>query len=178
MKRILYTFIILSTVWFTGCQKDQLDGEIPGQEIPLTFSGRSSNLSLEALSQEVNALHLLIFNEDGTLSQHKQYAGLKDVKPVKLVLGKYTFAYLSNIDEAQISGIEEGKTLEDVTLSLEKDTDGENVLPGSIFAGKSEVVVGEDKTSNAELSRLVGKLDINVEGIKSGVEVKSLTLIG
>lgn len=90
MKRILYTFIILSTVWFTGCQKDQLDGEIPGQEIPLTFSGRSSNLSLEALSQEVNALHLLIFNEDGTLSQHKQYAGLKDVKPVKLVLGKYT----------------------------------------------------------------------------------------
>lgn len=109
MKRILYTFIILSTVWFTGCQKDQLDGEIPGQEIPLTFSGRSSNLSLEALSQEVNALHLLIFNEDGTLSQHKQYAGLKDVKPVKLVLGKYTFAYLSNIDEAQISGMRKEK---------------------------------------------------------------------
>ena len=178
MKRIIYILVALSAVWFAGCQEDQLEGEMPGKEVPLTFNGRASNLSLDALTAEVDALHLLIFNEDGTLSQHKQYAGLKDVKPVKLVLGKYTFAYLSNIDEAQISGIEEGKTLEDVTLSLEKDTDGENVLPGSIFAGKSEVVVGEDKTSNAELSRLVGKLDINVEGVKSGVEVKSVTLLG
>lgn len=50
--------------------------------------------------------------------------------------------------------------------------------PVASLPGKSEVDVGEDKTSNAELSRLVGKLDINVEGMKSGVEVKSVTLLG
>ena len=64
MKRIIYILVALSAVWFAGCQEDQLEGEMPGKEVPLTFNGRSSNLSLDALTAEVDALHLLIFNED------------------------------------------------------------------------------------------------------------------
>ncbi len=178
MKRIIYILVALSAVWFAGCQEDQLEGEMPGKEVPLTFNGRSSNLSLDALTAEVDALHLLIFNEDGTLYLKKEFAGLASVTPVKLPLGKYTFAYLSNIDEAQIGGIGEGATLDKVTVSLKKDADGDFVLPGSIFSGKDEITIGEDEKSNAELSRLVGRMDVNVKGLKSGVELKSVTLLG
>lgn len=178
MKRILYTLIMLSAVWFTGCREDQLEGEVPGKEVALTFSGRASGMSLEALTGEVNALHLLIFNENGTLSQQKKFDGLEGVTPVKLALGKYTFAYLSNIDEAQIGGITGDATLDDVTVSLQKDADGTIMMSGSIFVGKDEIMVGEDKSSNAELSRLVGRMDINVRGLKSGVTLKGVTLLG
>lgn len=178
MKRILYTFVMLSAVWFTGCREDRLEGEVPGKEVALTFSGRASGMSLEALTGEVNALHLLVFNEDGTLAQQKEFAGLAGVTPVKLALGKYTFAYLSNIDKSQIGGILENATLNDVTVSLQKDADGSITMPGSIFAGKDEITVGEDKSSNAELSRLVGRMDINVRGLKSGVTLKSVALLG
>ena len=178
MKRILYTLIVLSTVWFTGCREDQLEGEVPGKEVALAFSSRSSDLSVEALSKEINALHLLIFNEDGTFSQEKEFAGLADVTPVKLPLGTYTFAYLSNIERKQISGLAEGTQLSDVVLSLQTDANGDIVLPGSIFSGTDKITVGEDKISDAALSRMVGRLDINVSGVKAGVELKSVTLLG
>lgn len=38
--------------------------------------------------------------------------------------------------------------------------------------------MGEDKTSNAELERMVGRLDINVSGLKKGMELQSVTLLG
>ncbi len=158
MKRILYTLIVLSTVWFTGCREDQLEGEVPGKEVALAFSSRSSDLSVEALSKEINALHLLIFNEDGTFSQEKEFAGLADVTPVKLPLGTYTFAYLSNIERKQISGLAEGAQLSDVVLSLQTDANGDIILPGSIFSGTDKITVGEDKVSDAALSRMVGRL--------------------
>lgn len=178
MKRILYTLIVLSTVWFTGCREDQLEGEVPGKEVALAFSSRSSDLSVEALSKEINALHLLIFNENGTFSQEKEFAGLADVTPVKLPLGTYTFAYLSNIERKQISGLTEGAQLSDVVLSLQTDANGDIILPGSIFSGTDKITVGEDKVSDAALSRMVGRLDINVSGVKAGVELKSVTLLG
>lgn len=178
MKRILYTLIVLSTVWFTGCREDQLEGEIPGKEVALTFNSRSSDLSSEALSKEIEALHLLIFNEDGTFSQQKEFAGLANVTPVKLPLGTYTFAYLSNIDAKQISGLTEGARLDDVVLTLQTDANGNIVLPGSIFSGTDKITVGEDKTSDAALSRMVGRLDIFVTGLKGGVELQSVTLLG
>lgn len=178
MRNLIYTLIILSTVWFTGCREGRLEGEVPGKEVALTFSGRASNMSIEALTEEVNKLHLLIFDENGTLAQRKKFDGLAGVAPVKLALGKYTFAYLSNIDEAQIGGISEGTTLDGVTVSLQKDADGGIVLPGSIFVGKDEITVGEDQNSNAELTRLVGRMDIHVTGLKGGVELKGITLLG
>lgn len=178
MKRILYTLVVLSTVLFTGCREDQLEGEVPGKEIALAFSSRSSDLSVEALSKEISALHLLIFNEDGTFSQQKEYSGLAGVTPVKLPLGTYTFAYLSNVDRKQISGLAEGASLNDVVLSLQTDANGEIVLPGSIFSGTDKITVGEDKVSDAALSRMVGRLDINVSGLKGDVELKSVTLLG
>jgi lipoprotein len=178
MKRILYTLIVLSTVLFTGCREDQLEGEVPGKEVALTFSSRSSDLSVEALSKEISSLHLLIFNEDGTFSQQKEYSGLADVTPVKLPLGTYTFAYLSNVDRKQISGLAEGASLDDVVLSLHTDANGEIILPGSIFSGTDKITVGEDKVSDAALSRMVGRLDINVSGLKGGVELQSVTLLG
>lgn len=178
MKRILYTLIVLSTVWFTGCREDQLEGEIPGKEVTLTFSSRSSDLSSEALSKEINALHLLIFDENGIFSQQKEFAGLANVTPVKLPLGTYTFAYLSNVDVKQISGLTGEARLSDVVLSLLTDENGDIVLPGSIFSGTDKIVVGEDKTSDAALSRMVGRLDINVSGLKGGVELRGVTLLG
>ena len=175
MKRILYTLIVLSTVLFTGCREDQLEGEGPGKEVALTFSSRSSDLSADALSKEITGLHLLIFNEDGTFSQQKEYNGLANVTPVKLPLGAYTFAYLSNIDKQQISGLAEGAKLDDVVVTLQADANGDIILPGSIFSGTDKITVGEDKTSDAALSRMVGRLDINVSGLKGGVELQSVT---
>lgn len=178
MKRILYTLIILSTVLFTGCREDQLEGEGPGKEVALTFSSRSSDLSADALSKEITGLHLLVFNEDGTFSQQKEYDGLANVTPVKLPLGTYTFAYLSNIDKQQISGLAEGTKLDDVVVTLQADANGDIILPGIIFSGTDKITVGEDKTSDAALSRMVGRLDINVSGLKGGVELQSVTLLG
>ena len=178
MKRILYTLIVLSTVLFTGCREDQLEGEGPGKEVALTFSSRSSDLSADALSKEITGLHLLIFNEDGTFSQQKEYNGLANVTPVKLPLGAYTFAYLSNIDKQQISGLAEGAKLDDVVVTLQADANGDIILLGSIFSGTDKITVGEDKTSDAALSRMVGRLDINVSGLKGGVELQSVTLLG
>ncbi|WP_099294047.1 FimB/Mfa2 family fimbrial subunit [Butyricimonas sp. Marseille-P3923] len=178
MKRILYTLIVLSTVLFTGCREDQLEGEGPGKEVALTFSSRSSDLSADALSKEITGLHLLIFNEDGTFSQQKEYDGLANVTPVKLPLGTYTFAYLSNIDKQQISGLAEGAKLDDIVVTLQADANGDIILPGSIFSGTDKITVGEDKTSDVALSRMVGRLDINVSGLKGGVELQSVTLLG
>lgn len=178
MKRILYTLVVLSTLLFVGCREDQLEGEDAGKEVALFFSSRSAGLSDEALSKEVKDLHVLIFDEAGAFSQHKEYADLSSVSSVKLPLGTYTFAYLSNIDREQISGLTEGATLEDVVLSLQSDEDGETVLPGSIFSGTDKITVGEDKTSNAELERMVGRLDINVSDLKKGMELQSVTLLG
>ncbi len=178
MKKILYTLVVLSTLLFVGCREDQLEGEDAGKEVALVFSSRSTGLSDEALSKEVKDLHVLIFDEAGTFSQHKEYADLSSVSSVKLPLGTYTFAYLSNIDREQISGLTEGATLEDVVLSLQSDENGETVLPGSIFSGTDKITVGEDKTSNAELERMVGRLDINVSGLKKGMELQSVTLLG
>ena len=175
MKRILYTFVVLSIVLFAGCREDQLEGEVPGKEVALTFSSRSADLSSEALSKEINKLHLLIFNEDGSFSQKKEFASLADVTPVKLPLGTYTFAYLSNIDGEQISGQE---SLDDIVVTLQMDANGDIILPGSIFSGTDKITVGEDKTSDASLSRMVGRLDVNVSGLKGGVELQSVTLLG
>ena len=156
MKRILYTLVVLSALLFVGCREDQLEGEDVGKEIALVFSSRSAGLSDEALGREVKDLHVLIFDEAGTFYQHKEYADLSSVSSVKLPLGTYTFAYLSNVDREQISGLTEGATLEDVILSLQSDENGETILPGSIFSGTDKITVGEDKTSDAELERMVG----------------------
>ena len=121
MKKILYTLVVLSTLLFVGCREDQLEGEDAGKEVALVFSSRSTGLSDEALSKEVKDLHVLIFDEAGAFSQHKEYADLSSASSVKLPLGTYTFAYLSNIDREQISGLTEGATLEDVVLSLQSD---------------------------------------------------------
>ncbi|HJA16414.1 MAG TPA: FimB/Mfa2 family fimbrial subunit [Candidatus Butyricimonas faecavium] len=178
MKRILYTLVVLSALLFVGCREDQLEGEDVGKEIALVFSSRSAGLSDEALGREVKDLHVLIFDEAGTFYQHKEYADLSSVSSVKLPLGTYTFAYLSNVDREQISGLTEGATLEDVILSLQSDENGETILPGSIFSGTDKITVGEDKTSDAELERMVGRLDINVSGLKKGMELQSVTLLG
>ncbi|WP_099294052.1 FimB/Mfa2 family fimbrial subunit [Butyricimonas sp. Marseille-P3923] len=178
MKKILYTLVLLSAVFFTGCREEQLEGEVPVKDIALTFSSRSSELSVEELTKEVEKLHLLIFDESGVFYQQKEFAGLADVKPVKLPLGAYTFAYLSNIDENQISGLKEGASLDDVVVALETDANGDVVMPGSIFSGTDEITVGEDKSSEARLSRIVGRLDINVSGLKGGVELRSVALLG
>ncbi len=178
MKRILYTLVVLAAVFFTGCREDQLEGNVPGKEVALTFSGRAAGLSAEALSKEVETLHLLIFNEDGSFSQQKEFAGLADVAPVKLPLGTYTFAYLFNVGREQISGLSEGASLDDVVVALQTDGNGEVVMPGSIFSGVDKITVGEDKVSDAALNRMVGRLDVNVSGVKAGVELQSVTLLG
>lgn len=64
-------------------------------------------------------------------------------------------------------------------LRYQSDEERRNrITPGSIFSGTDKITVGEDKTSNAELERVVGRLDINVSGLKKGMELQSVTLLG
>lgn len=100
---------------------------------------------------------MLIYDETGNFVRHSEYENLKSVSPVKLPIGQYTFAYLSNIKSDLISGIQEDKKLEDITLSLE-ESEGNVLSAGSIFKGIDTSPLGKDSKSNAALQRLVGRM--------------------
>ena len=120
---------------------------------------------------------MLIYDETGNFVRHSEYENLKSVSPVKLPIGQYTFAYLSNIKSDLISGIQEDKKLEDITLSLE-ESEGNVLSAGSIFKGIDTLTVGKDNKSNAALQRLVGRMDIELKGIGNDETVKSVALTG
>ncbi len=100
---------------FCSCQKEDTLTTVPDGGVQLNFSGAQANLSAEELSNIVETFHVLIYDETGNFVRHSEYENLKSVSPVKLPIGQYTFAYLSNIKSDLISGIQEDKKLEDIT---------------------------------------------------------------
>lgn len=128
---------------FCSCQKEDTLTTVPEGGVQLNFSGAQANLSAEELSNIVETFHVLIYDETGNFVRHSEYENLKSVSPVKLPIGQYTFAYLSNIKSDLISGIQEDKKLEDITLSLE-ESEGNVLSAGSIFKGIDTLTVGKD----------------------------------
>ena len=177
MKKITYSIVLLWSVLFCSCQKEDTLTTVPEGGVQLNFSGAQANLSAEELSNIVETFHVLIYDETGNFVRHSEYENLKSVSPVKLPIGQYTFAYLSNIKSDLISGIQEDKKLEDITLSLE-ESEGNVLSAGSIFKGIDTLTVGKDSKSNAALQRLVGRMDIELKGIGNDVTVKSVALTG
>lgn len=177
MKKITYSIVLLWSVLFCSCQKEDTLTTVPEGGVQLNFSGAQANLSAEELSNIVETFHVLIYDETGNFVRHSEYENLKSVSPVKLPIGQYTFAYLSNIKSDLISGIQEDKKLEDITLSLE-ESEGNVLSAGSIFKGIDTLTVGKDNKSNAALQRLVGRMDIELKGIGNDVTVKSVALTG
>ena len=177
MKKITYSIVLLWSVLFCSCQKEDTLTTVPDGGVQLNFSGAQANLSAEELSNIVETFHVLIYDETGNFVRHSEYENLKSVSPVKLPIGQYTFAYLSNIKSDLISGIQEDKKLEDITLSLE-ESEGNVLSAGSIFKGIDTLTVGKDNKSNAALQRLVGRMDIELKGIGNDVTVKSVALTG
>lgn len=177
MKKITYSIVLLWSVLFCSCQKEDTLTTVPDGGVQLNFSGAQANLSAEELSNIVETFHVLIYDETGNFVRHSEYENLKSVSPVKLPIGQYTFAYLSNIKSDLIGGIQEDKKLEDITLSLE-ESEGNVLSAGSIFKGIDTLTVGKDNKSNAALQRLVGRMDIELKGIGNDVTVKSVALTG
>lgn len=177
MKKITYSIVLLWSVLFCSCQKEDTLTTVPDGGVQLNFSGAQANLSAEELSNIVETFHVLIYDETGNFVRHSEYENLKSVSPVKLPIGQYTFAYLSNIKSDLIGGIQEDKKLEDITLSLE-ESEGNVLSAGSIFKGIDTLTVGKDNKSNVALQRLVGRMDIELKGIGNDVTVKSVALTG
>ena len=97
MKKITYSIVLLWSVLFCSCQKEDTLTTVPDGGVQLNFSGAQANLSAEELSNIVETFHVLIYDETGNFVRHSEYENLKSVSPVKLPIGQYTFAYLSNI---------------------------------------------------------------------------------
>lgn len=177
MKKIAYSIILLWSVFLCACQKEDSLTTAPEAGVQLNFSGAQANLTAEELNDIVETFHVLIYDETGNFVRHTQYENLKSISPVKLPIGHYTFAYLSNIKTDLISGMQEDKKLEDIILSLE-ESEGNVLSAGSIFKGIDTLTVGKDNKSNAALQRLVGRIDIELKGIGNDVTVKSVALTG
>lgn len=177
MKRISYYITLAGMLCFAACQKDVLEGGNAGDGLMLNFASGVEGLTDESLAKEVSGLHLLVFDENGNYVSREEFADIESVKPVKLTLGKYTFAYISNIDNGLIGGVKEGATIEDITLSL-VEQDGKMLPAGNIFTGTDEVTVGEDKASDAVLRRAVGMMEINVNGVPREASLESVVLAG
>ena len=179
MKQLIYIAVLLMASGLAACQKDEIEGENGvGDGVALTFASGVDGLTAEALAEEAGNVHLLVFDEAGAFVSREEYAGLKEMSPVKLSLGSYTFAYVTNVAAGAVEGATEGAALEDVALSLPMDENGTYVAPGSVFAGTDEVVVGEDKESDAVLKRIVGRLDVSMEGVVGGTTLERVELLG
>ena len=179
MKQLIYIAVLLMAAGLAACQKDEIEGEnVAGDGVALTFASGVDGLTAEALAEEAGNVHLLVFDEAGTFVSREEYAGLDKTSPVKLSLGSYTFAYVTNVAAGAVEGATEGAALEDVALSLPMDENGAYMAPGNVFAGTDEVVVGEDKESDAVLTRIVGRLDVSMEGVVGGTTLERVELLG
>ena len=128
MKQLIYIAVLLMASGLAACQKDEIEGENGvGDGVALTFASGVDGLTAEALAEEAGNVHLLVFDEAGTFVSREEYAGLDETSPVKLSLGSYTFAYVTNVAAGAIGGATEGAALGDVTVSLPMDENGEYV---------------------------------------------------
>jgi len=176
MKYIYNIGVLLLTLWLGACQDDEaLEGVQEG--VSFEVSGEAN----EKLDQVVKQVHLLIYDETGKLVKVNEYEDLTRMAPVKLAIGEYTFAYLSNVESRLVEGMEVGKTMEELSISLDEQADtlkGDEQVPDLFFKGMDEVNVGEENRSSVTLQRMVGLLDLNVSGVGAGVKLKSVTLLG
>lgn len=177
MKRLTYVLLVLA-VLLNGCQDDKMNREdVEGDGVTLRLSSGVPGLADAALQDLVSPLYLLAFDATGHLEKYEQYSGLSAVTPVKLPVGMYTLVYLSGLPERLIGGMQEGARMEDIIVSLDV-RDGKAVSGGNIFTGTDSVIVGKDTESNAALRRMVGRLDVNVKGLKDGMTLAALSLVG
>lgn len=177
MKKITYSIVLLWSVLFCSCQKEDTLTTVPDGGVQLNFSGAQANLSAEELSNIVETFHVLIYDETGNFVRHSEYENLKSVSPVKLPIGQYTFAYLSNIKSDLISGIQEDKKLRRYH-PLSGGIGRQCFKCRKYFQRYDTLTVGKDNKSNAALQRLVGRMDIELKGIGNDVTVKSVALTG
>lgn len=174
MKQLIYAMALMLTAGLTACREEMLEGENAGEGVELTFSSGVEGLATEALADEVGNVHVLVYDETGNFVRREEYAGMDELEPVALDFGKYTFAFVTNIPEGLL---EEGTMLEDVTLSADYAPDG-GMCVESIFTGTDSVTVGEDKTSEAALRRVVGRVDVRLEGVSEGTRLERVSLLG
>lgn len=175
MKQLIYAMGLLLAAGAWSCQKDVMEGEV-AEGLALNVMSGVEGLSNEALAGEVEGLHVLVYDEAGGLVAREEFAGLAETRPLKLELGRYTLAYVGNAAGGMIGGAETGSALEEVTLSAE-EADGRWRM-GNVFTGTDEVTVGEDKSSDAVLRRVVGRLDVRVDGLTGGASVALVALTG
>jgi len=73
MKKITYSIVLLWSVLFCSCQKEDTLTTVPDGGVQLNFSGAQANLSAEELSNIVETFHVLIYDETGNFVRHSEY---------------------------------------------------------------------------------------------------------
>ena len=63
MKKITYSIVLLWSVLFCSCQKEDTLTTVPDGGVQLNFSGAQANLSAEELSNIVETFHVLIYDQ-------------------------------------------------------------------------------------------------------------------
>lgn len=176
MKKKLY-IALMGLLTLSACQEDILENRGGGDGVTIALKSGVPELSTRALTDIVKPLHLLILDQNGKYLQSESYGSLESVTPVRLEAGNYYFAYLSNVEKTQISGLQKDATLDDVKVSVAVTEDGDATL-GEVFVGLDTVVAGRDQQSTASLSRLVGRMDITVTGVNKGQKANFVMLNG
>ena len=77
MKKITYSIVLLWSVLFCSCQKEDTLTTVPEGGVQLNFSGAQANLSAEELSNIVETFHVLIYDETGNFVRHSEYENRK-----------------------------------------------------------------------------------------------------
>ena len=175
MKQLIYVVGLVLAAGLWSCQKDVMEGEV-AEGLTLNVMSGVEGLSNEALAGEVEGLHVLVYDEAGGFVTREEFAGLAETKPLKLELGRYTLAYVSNLGNEAIAAVGTEFPLDSVILSAE-NVDGKWRV-GNVFTGTDEVTVGEDRSSDAVLLRAVGRLNVRVDGLTGGANVASVVLTG
>mgnify|MGYP007112698598 CR=1 FL=1 len=75
MKKITYSIVLLWSVLFCSCQKEDTLTTVPDGGVQLNFSGAQANLSAEELSNIVETFHVLIYDETGNFVRHDAHLG-------------------------------------------------------------------------------------------------------
>ena len=174
MRQFIYVMALLAAAGLAACREDMMEGENAGEGVALAFRSGVEGLATEALAEEVGNVHVLVYDEAGNFVRREEFGGLDELRPVTLDLGRYTFAFVTDVPEASL---EAGTTLEELTVWAEEAGDG-GMRVGSVFAGTDSVTVGEDRTSEAELRRLVGRVDVRLEGVTGGARLERAWLLG
>ena len=174
MRQFIYVMALLAAVGLAACREDMMEGENAGEGVALAFRSGVEGLATEALAEEVGNVHVLVYDEAGNFVRREEFGGLDELRPVTLDLGRYTFAFVTDVPEASL---EAGMTLEELTVRAEEAGDG-GMCVGGVFAGTDSVTVGEDRTSEAELRRLVGRVDVRLEGVTGGARLERAWLLG